>query len=173
MNLSKEERDHYNWQQEFYYKAVGQFISSISLLEGFIMDILSIHFSKDKTKREELFKYLLADSSLKVVSDIFLDIVKKDYAKFYLENKTLIEQIPKFISRRNLICHSHFHADEDFIRRFTKTNILIRDIRRFKDSNEYVKPFSIKEHNKFIDQLKALNELINDFRKKLKLGKVN
>src|SRR5688572_27795955 len=116
MNLSKTEREHYNWQQDTYYRSAGQFISSISLLEGFIMEILSIHFSRDKKKRDDLFKYLLADTSLKVVSDIFMDILEKDYPQFYFKNKSQIDLIPKFISRRNLICHSHFHADEDFIK---------------------------------------------------------
>lgn len=173
MNLSETERDHYNWQQDTYYKSVGQFISSISLLEGFIMEILSMHFSKDKKKREDLFKYLLADTSLKVVSDIFMDIIKNDYSQFYIQNKTQLELIPKFISRRNLICHSHFHADEDFIKKLTKTNILIRDIRRFNDSKDYIKKISVQEHNKFIEEIKILNELTNNFRKNLKVGKIN
>jgi hypothetical protein len=153
MNLSEQERDHYNWQQKTYYEAVGKFISAISLLEGYMMEILSIHFSRDKRKREDLFKYLLADTSIKVVTEIFHDIIKNEYSKFYVQNKNQLELINKFIRQRNLICHSHFYPDEDFIKKFDKTTILIRDIRRFKDSKAYIKKINLKEQTKFLEEI--------------------
>jgi len=48
MNLSKEEREHYEWQKEIYYSFVGELISEVSRMEGFMMETLSLHFVKNR-----------------------------------------------------------------------------------------------------------------------------
>src|SRR5690606_372003 len=161
MNLNEKERAHYDWQRKTYFESVGKFVSEISLLEGFMMDILSIYFTRDKRKREDLFNYVLADTSIKVVSEIFNELIKNEFQDFYLENRGYLDQIPKFIKRRNLICHSHFHADENFIRLYDTKKVLIRDIRRFKTSKEFIKHLSLKEQDKYIEDLASLNSLVN------------
>jgi len=169
MDLTEKERKHFNWQQTIYFEKAGRFISAISLLEGFMTETVCIHFSDNKEKREDLFKYVLADTSLNFLSEIYLKILYDKYNEFYSNNITVLKYIKVLITRRNLLCHSHFHADVEFIKKFDKKHILIRNIRRFKESDEYIKKLSLTEQDKFIKDIDELNELLNKFRKKLKL----
>jgi hypothetical protein len=169
MDLTEEERNHFNWQQTIYFEKAGRFISAISLLEGFMIETVCVHFSDNKKKREDLLKYVLADTSLKFLSEIYLNILNDKYPKFYSTNIAVLKQIKVLIIRRNLLCHSHFHADVDFIKRFDKKHILIRNIRRFKESDQHIKKLSLLEQDKYIQDIDELNELLNKFRKQLKL----
>lgn len=168
MKLSIKERNHYNWQQTTYYEMVGRFVSSVSLLEGFMMETLCIYFSKEKQKRVELFNSVLAATSLRVISDIFMRILKEKYLKFYEKHEIHLKKIKSFIERRNLICHSHFHADEKLIQEFNKKNIWIRDIRKYKNSKDYIEPLSLDDFQKLIQDIDKVKSAVNEFRKQLK-----
>jgi hypothetical protein len=172
MDLTVEERKHFNWQKSIYFEKVGRFISAISLLEGFMIETVCIHFSDTKKKREDLFKYVLADTSLKFLSEIYLNILNDKYNEFYSKNISVVKHIKILITRRNLLCHSHFHADAEFIKKFDKQHVLIRNIRRFEESAKYIKKLSLKEQDEYIKYIDELNELLNKFRKQLKLKKI-
>ncbi|MBU1862367.1 MAG: hypothetical protein KKH94_01730 [Candidatus Omnitrophica bacterium] len=96
----------------------GRFLNSMACIERDIAVILTKYFcTNDETKRELFFSKVMERLSLNKKKEILIAIVKKDYPRYWEENKQCLIDLQKLQEFRNKLAHSVVDVSDDALNR--------------------------------------------------------
>ena len=87
MDLTDEQRAHYQRQKEIYFKLIGEYISNYAKLENYMVQIVSFHRANDKEARHKLMKDELAGYYSHTAFKHFRQVMISDHQQFLRKEK--------------------------------------------------------------------------------------
>jgi hypothetical protein len=96
----------------------GQFLNSVAVIERDIAVILTEYFcTEDEEKRDLFFSMVAGKFSLNSKKELLIDIVKRDYPRFWEENKQFLSNLQDIQEVRNKLAHSIVDVSDEALRR--------------------------------------------------------
>ena len=98
----------------------GRFLNTVAVIERSLAIILTDYFcTSDPSKREIFFKDIVTSHSFssRAKKDILVKIVKRDYPRYWDENKTILKDMDDIMTFRNKLAHSIIDVSADALSR--------------------------------------------------------
>lgn len=96
----------------------GRFVNSVAVIEREIAVILTEYFcTEDESKREIFFQNVAQRLSLQRKKEILVEIVKRDYPRFWEKNKEFLIDLQKIQEFRNTLAHSVLDVSDEALLR--------------------------------------------------------
>jgi len=92
----------------------GCFLNSVAVIERDIALILTEYFcTEDEDKRNLFFNKVAGKFSLNAKKEILIDMVKKDYPRYWEEHKQFLTDLQRIQEFRNKLAHSVVDASDE------------------------------------------------------------
>lgn len=96
----------------------GRFLNSVAVIERDIASIITEYFcTTDEAKQELFFSKVAEKLSLQKKKEILVAIVKKDYPRYWEENKCFLDSLQQIQEFRNKLAHSVLDVSEEALAR--------------------------------------------------------
>jgi hypothetical protein len=96
----------------------GRFLNSVAAIEHDVALLLTEYFcTDDEEKRKLFFSNVAMAMSLNTKRDILVEIVKKDYPRYWDENGQFLKDMQKIQEFRNRLAHSLVDVSEEALSR--------------------------------------------------------
>ena len=119
--MSQEHNDKLDASRKLHERARylrGRFLNSVAVIERDIAVILTEYFCTiDEEKRELFFEKVAEKFSLQKKKEILIEIVKKDYPRYWEENKEFLNSLQQIQEFRNKLAHSVLDVSDEALQR--------------------------------------------------------
>lgn len=141
----------------------GRFVNFVAVIERTIALILTDYFCTSNEEKRHLFFTQVVNGysfSLSVKKDLLVKIVKKDYPKYWDENKHILRTLDEIISFGNKLAHSVVDVSEQALARPIEEGI------RFIEWKEG-KPITDMEFQDWEVKAGMVNDCLSDIKQLL------